>query len=72
MNYSKIIKKLAGFAMFIGFFLVLGGVGTADFADETHKQITFLEYAPPIIIGLVLMIPGFYMFQEYEEDENNG
>ena len=36
MNYSK-IKRLAGFAMFIGFFLVLGGVGTADLADEMKK-----------------------------------
>lgn len=70
MNYSK-IKRLAGFAMFIGFFLVLGGVGTADLADEMKKQIIFFEYAPPIIIGLVLMMPGFYMFQEYEEGENN-
>lgn len=70
MNYSKIAKKAAGVAMFIGFLLVLGGVGTADLADDMHKQIAFFEYAPPIIVGLILMIPGFYMFQEDEEGED--
>lgn len=70
MNFSKIIKNLIGLSMFIGFFILLGAVGNVDFADELHEEITFMEFVPQMIIGLILMLPGFYMFQEYEEGED--
>lgn len=70
MNYSKVIRKIIGLAMFIGLFILLGTVGKVDLADELHEEITFMEFVPQMFIGLILMIPGFYMFHEYEEGED--
>lgn len=56
--------------MFIGFFILLGTVGKVDLADELHEEITFMEFVPQMFIGIILMFPGFYMFQEYEEGED--
>lgn len=69
MNFSKIIKNLIGLSMFIGFFILLGAVGKVDLADELHEEITFMEFVPQMIIGLILMLPGSFAFREGEENE---
>lgn len=55
--------------MFIGFFMLLGAVGKVDLADELHEEITFMEFVPQMIIGLILMLPGSFAFREGEENE---
>lgn len=44
--------------MFVGFFLVIGGVGSIDYAFEVHKEIVGNEYDLMMITGIILMAIG--------------
>lgn len=72
MNYSKIIRTVAGLTAFAGFFLMVGTAGTSDYMDEIGAYYPFTEMLPQMLICLAMMIPAFFAFRDYElEDEED-
>ena len=66
MNF---LKKIFEVMAIIGFFLMVGGVGRSDLADELHQYISMKDFLPQMIIGLLMMVP-FGIVERNEEYDN--
>ena len=66
MNF---LKKIFEVMAIIGFFLVVGGAGRSDLADELHQYISMKDFLPQMIIGLLMMVP-FGIVERNEEYDN--
>lgn len=72
MNYSKVIRNIAGIMAVIGFFLMLGAVGTSDYMDEIGVYYPIYKILPQMLIGVTLMLPSYFIFKsDYEYDEED-
>jgi hypothetical protein len=57
----KVTQVVAAIAVFIGFFMIIGGVGNFDYADEVHMILTEEQEAKAwtiCIIGCIAMGAG--------------
>ena len=65
----KNIKMIVGFLAVIGIMLVLGGAGKVDCADEIGEYIAMKDFVPQMILGLILMIPSWFVFKHKESED---
>jgi len=72
MNYLiKIIDKVSIALIPLGFFLMLGGVGNSDYADEIGVYCPLSDILIPCLIGAFMMIAGTHIQERwFAEDED--
>lgn len=69
-SWIKVIEHVLGFLAIIGFLMVVGAVGTQDYADEVGIIVPWTETLKLSGIGFVLMIPlVIFETQVYQEGE---
>ena len=79
MNYSKVtlVIKIAGYiAGFVGFFLMVGSVGSSDLAVELGIYEPWYAHLGTMIAGLVLLgiavlISAMFYEDDYDEYEES-
>lgn len=73
MNYSKVVRNVVGIMAGVGFFLMIGAVGTSDYMDEIGVYYPLTEMLPQLLIGVTLMLPSYFIFKsdhEYDEEDD--
>lgn len=71
MNFSKVIRNVTGIMAVIGFFLMLGAVGTSDYMDEIGVYYPIYKILPQMLIGIGLMLPSYFVFRDYDVDDED-
>ena len=66
MNYSKIAKVL----FIIGFFILVGAVGKADYMFELGKYYPISKTIKMCLVGLILMTFNVIKIKKYLKQEN--
>lgn len=59
--FLKVIRRIFAICAVVGFFLLIGAVGSADHADEVGEYYSFSEYTGQMVSGFLLMIPSIIL-----------
>jgi uncharacterized membrane protein YdbT with pleckstrin-like domain len=71
----KAVEIITGIMAFVGFFLLVGAVGTSDYMDEIGQYCSFAQLVPQMVIGILMMFPFAgvekYIDEHYRKDDEN-
>ena len=65
---ATVIKWVTSIMFFLGFFLVVGGIGTQDYADEIGVVYPISKTIKVCLIGFVMMIPFVWYSKTFVEE----
>lgn len=65
---DKVIQTIGGILFFVGFFLLIGWVGSNDYASECGVYRSLFEDWQLVVAGIAMMIVSAFLLKDFNND----